>query len=410
MNLLLAPAPLQWQGRGSDAPEQSLEAWAAFPGDPPSPWALPARLVVIERFTLPSTDREELDAMLRLQLEKTLPYPIEETTFAWQLLSSRPLETAPQEEEAPPAQPLMESTLLVWAVHLPALETLFAPLLSRELYPSRVTLWGSCLAATLPREKGASCAFWEEEGQLVFAIMEEGTLLFNEIAASTEVPYADFPQWLLSAELAGASTQFTTAWIAPGLERMAQELATLADAPPRPLPIPERLPDATPDLTPPVWIALRQRRGQRQRLMRRLLQILGLYLVFIAGAFIWSGVKNHRLRKLEAEAQAAQPQAETLLAQQLRWRALAPAVEPQRFTVEILLQITNSLPSPEVRITQFEQTPAGFMITGEAPNGTLAVDFLEALKQNPALREYTLSADAPTFLPNEKAQFRIFGK
>ena len=90
--------------------------------------------------------------------------------------------------------------------------------------------------------------------------------------------------------------------------------------------------------------------------------------------------------------------------------AIAPAIDPHRYTVEILYQVSSSLSSEDIRITTYDQTPAQFMVEGEAPTAGSAIDFGDRLKNNPELKDFKFDITPPTILPNEHAQFRIFGK
>ncbi|RYD62339.1 MAG: hypothetical protein EOP84_34690, partial [Verrucomicrobiaceae bacterium] len=84
------------------------EAIPLIPAQSPIHLAIPTSMVLMERLTLPATDREELGGMVQLQLEKMLPYPVEEVTSDFQVLSSG--ET--------------ESTVVSLAVNAPSLSAL----------------------------------------------------------------------------------------------------------------------------------------------------------------------------------------------------------------------------------------------------------------------------------------------
>jgi hypothetical protein len=62
-----------------------------------------------------------------------------------------------------------------------------------------------------------------------------------------------------------------------------------------------------------------------------------------------------------------------------------------------------------VRITEFDQQPGQWRVTGEAPNAGLAIDYVTRLKADPELAAYQINASPPQLLPNEHAQFSIFG-
>src|SRR5437762_12360149 len=79
---LVSPGATGWRIRingGIDNTVPTLdEALDAIPVDAHIELSLPCQSVLLERHTLPATDRAELADMLQLQLEKTLPFPVEE--------------------------------------------------------------------------------------------------------------------------------------------------------------------------------------------------------------------------------------------------------------------------------------------------------------------------------------------
>ena len=94
--------------------------------------ALPVELVLAQRFRLPTTDPTEFGDMVRIQIEKAMPYPAEEMTTDSEIIS--------QSEE--------ESVISAVAVHNEKLSELAAPLISRGLIPSQVTVYAGHRAAT----------------------------------------------------------------------------------------------------------------------------------------------------------------------------------------------------------------------------------------------------------------------
>jgi hypothetical protein len=116
------------------------------------------------------------------------------------------------------------------------------------------------------------------------------------------------------------------------------------------------------------------------------------------------------MQALDQQIARTRPLIEATQAQQSKWQALTPAIEPGRYVVEIAWLVYKSRPSPGVHITQLDMNAAQFMVEGEAPSAGDAIDFLERLKAEPGLSAYRIEAGNPVILPNESAQFRIFGK
>ena len=81
---LLTPDAIAWRLLRAGVPPQKFatlaEAAAALPAGTHLHLALPCQAVLLERMTLPATDRAELAGMVHLQLEKSLPFPIEDVS------------------------------------------------------------------------------------------------------------------------------------------------------------------------------------------------------------------------------------------------------------------------------------------------------------------------------------------
>jgi hypothetical protein len=135
-----------------------------------------------------------------------------------------------------------------------------------------------------------------------------------------------------------------------------------------------------------------------------------VYALFVVLAVGWVSWLSYSLHRLNAQSAALQPEVDFVQSRKGRWLALAPALDPRRYTVELLHQAFTSLPSEEIRITQFDQTPSQFKIEGEAPSANLAIEYGEQLKKNEALKDFAIEVGSPAILPNDHAQFRIFGK
>lgn len=360
--------------------------------------ALAARYGVYERLTLPSTDPEELAGMVRLQFEKSLPYPLEEISVGFQILSQT-------------AEPALQTTLLAVGAHHPALATLCAPLLDRRQTPQRLTLWAMHLAAQAPAGEVA-CGLWREEDQLVFGIFEDARLGFVEVLGAAEADLLTaLPCTLMSAEMAGAPTAFSAVYLDPSLASLSQPLESLLGGPVRELdPQGAEPAGGALDLTPEPWRASQAHQVRMRQWRGRLILAGALYAALLLLGLIWLGIQGGRLTALQKQTVAMQPQVDGILDRQTRWKNLAPAIERGRYALEILFATCQSLPSVETRITQFDWSRDQFMVEGEAPNAQAAIGLAEKLKKQAALGDYRIESGQPVILPNEHAQFRIFGK
>lgn len=354
--------------------------------------ALPVRYGVFERFTFPSTDPEELAAMVRLQFEKILPYPVEEISIGTQMLR----------------QTDSESTLMACAVHETALGALCAPILQYGL-PRRLTFRALQVASHGPAE-GIACGIWREEADVVFGIFEHRHLAFVERLPGAGDIQAELPRTLIRANVAGASIKFTEVLLDTIFMEMGDAFGKALGAPCKQIPeTPFPSGDGV-DFTPQAWRSQQARRKRWLLLRQRLVLAAIVYVTALASALVFVGIKRGQLESLHKQAAALQPQVDAVISRQNRWKALAPAVDSRCYGVELLFQTWECLPSPETRITRFEATRGQLVIEGEAPNAEKAISFSEKLKAKRELADYRFEAGPPVLLPNEHAQFRIFGK
>lgn len=365
-------------------------------GSVPITVALPARVGVFERMCLPSVDEEELAGMVRLQFEKSLPYPVEEASIGVQIL---------ERSHGEPAQ----TTLLACCLPHAAAETVCAPLLQRQRSPQRLTLWAMQVAAQAPAGVLA-CGIWREEEAFVFGIFEDRRLGFVEmVSLACEDLAGSLSRALMSAGMAGAPLGFTEVLLEKSLAPLADAVAAALGAPVREIEW-QPDPEAGLDLTPEPWRAAAARRERQGRRRKELAAAGGVYGVLLVSALIFLGLESGRLERVRKQTRLLQPQMEAVLDQQSRWNALAPAVDQRRYAVELLYQAFQSLPTPETRITRFELAPGQFMLQGEAPDARQAVMCAENLRKRPELAGFKFESGQPVILPNEHAQFGISGK
>jgi hypothetical protein len=398
---LIAPAATGWQVSHRQSPAQlrpaaSLDAAGRqISVNESVHLALPGTAVVVERMELPATDRAELLGMMRLQLEKTLPFPADEVTADLQVIR--------QDEKT--------TTLLAIAVSNAQLRDICEPLRALGRMPERITLFAAHIAAELPPDQIA-CAIYKELGQLVIAVSENGNLGYTETLGElgAEDIGPELAQALLSAEMAGAPASFHAVYVDPTCADVQPEIENFFGLTAETLPLETPFPDLEFNLLPITW-QLERRRAERQIRTRQRVIIAGaIYLALLLSALGYIFFLRFRVGRLDRMIAAAEPQIEFVRSRQQRWQGLAPAIDPSQYSVELLYQILQSMPSEEIRITTFDQTPTQFMVEGEAPSAPLAVEFGENLKKNPALSIYSFEIGPPVILPNEHAQFRIFAR
>jgi type II secretory pathway component PulL len=397
---LLTPDADGWLLHGAiGTPAQKFttlaDAVAALPAGHPVHLALPCQALVIEGLKLPATKREELAGMVRLQLEKNLPYPPDEVSSDFIIVESSAKES---------------SIIAVTAPHA-SLEALCQPLRAAGRLPEKITPYVLHVAATCPVDETV-LAVYSEQGQLVLAICTGGRLRWAHVIAGTDAARlaAELPQVILTATMEGAPTAFARILLAPGCRALAPVFTGTFTQPIEPLPTTAPALDSSLNLLPAAWRSDARRQADTRQLQRRLQTAALLYLLLALGFGGYLFWLRQLAGRLDAQYLAARPKLELIQARQNRSAALAPAIDPSRTTVELLYLLQRALPGEEIRITEFDHQPGQWRITGEAPSAGLAIDYVARLKADPDLSAYQITAAPPQLLPNEHAQFGIFGK
>jgi hypothetical protein len=356
---------------------------------------LPAAVVLAQRLRLPTVDREEFVEMARIQIEKAMPYSTEEMTTASEIIS--------QTEDG--------SVISAVAVHNEKLSELAAPLLSRGLIPRQVTVYTAQRAAT-HAPVGAALLIYPEGNAIVCAISEEGKLSFTRTldAADPLQLQRDLPQLTLSAELQGINTSFPKILLDESLYGLRDTIEGIFATSVELIAVEVPPADTGLNLLPESW---RQRRAQvvrqgewRKRIIWAGAVYAALLVLFLMCVLILRLEIGRLGRKIAKDA----PRTEFVKTTAARWKSLAPAIDPRYYTIEVLVHLSESLPSADVRITKFDQSARQLSVEGEANTAALAYQFADKVKKNPDLQMFQFEMAAPKLLPNEHAQYRLEGK
>jgi hypothetical protein len=357
--------------------------------------ALPAEAVLAQRLRLPTTDPAEFVEMVRIQVEKAMPFSPEEMTTDSELIT--------QSEEG--------SVISAVAVHNEKLNELAAPLIARGLIPSQVTVYAGHRAATHSPE-GTSLFIYPENESIVCVIAEEGKLSFthNLNGADALQLQRDLPQLTLSAELQGINTSAPRILLAENLYQFRDTVEGIFATSAELIAVEVPPADSRLNLLPESW-RLRRTQLLRQKEWRKRLLIgaaayAGIMLLFLA---YLAGLR-FQISRLDKKISRDAPRTEFVRATEAKWKALAPAIDPRYYPIEVILHLFDSLPSQDVRITIFNQSARQISVDGEANSAALAYQFAEKVKKNPDLQAFQFELGAPRLLPNDHAQFRLEGK
>ncbi|MEO5754250.1 MAG: hypothetical protein ABIR38_06050 [Chthoniobacterales bacterium] len=357
--------------------------------------ALPVNAVLAQRLRLPTVDASEFGEMVRLQVEKSFPYPPEEVTSDFEVIE--------QSEN--------DSVVSAIAVHNAKLVELASPLLNRGHIPRQVTVYAAQRAAS-HAAKGRALIIYQEGGKLVSAITENGKLSLTRTLDSVEEAGVarDLPQLALSAELQGIDSDFPSVLLDEScmplrdtVERIFAQRPRLmgVEAPPAPVKL---------NLAPEAWRRQRAALVRQKEWRRRALWAGGVYAGLFLLFALYVAFLRFQVGHLQKGIRRDAPKVEFIKSTEADWKALSPAIDPHYYPIEVLLHLFESLPNPEVRITVYDQSSRNISVQGEAPSAALAYQFAEKVKKNPDLQAFTFTLGTPRILPNDHAQFRLEGK
>lgn len=356
---------------------------------------LPVSAVLAQRFRLPTVDPADFPEMVRLQIEKGLPYSADEVTTDFEVVEQN--ET--------------ESIVSAVAVRNEQLAEIAAPLIDRGFIPRQVTVYASQRGTThVP--KGRALLIYPEGEALVSAVTENGhvTLTRTLEGMEREQLQTDLPQLALSAELQGIPASFPNVLLDETCYELRDIVHQIVDQ--RPELVGIETPPATVklNLLPESWRLRRTqlaRRGEWRKRLTRAAAVYGTIILLLVLYLIYTRIHISYLdRRIAHDA----PQTEFVRAADANWKALGPAIDTRYYPVEILYHLSESLPSADVRITAYNQSARQISIDGEANTAALAYQFADKLKKNEGLKVFQFTMADPRILPNSHAQFRVEGR
>ena len=355
---------------------------------------LPVSSVMAQRFRLPSVDPAEFPDMIRLQIEKSLPFPPDEVTSDFELIE--------QSEN--------ESVVSTIAISNDRLAELASPLLDRGYIPRQVTVYAAQRASTYA-PKGNALLIYPEGEMLVYAMTENGKLsLARAIERNGDQLETELPQLRLSAELQGIDASSPNVLLDETCYELRDAVQGILASPTEIVgielpPAPVKL-----NLLPESWRRRRLQLVRQVEWRKRIAWIGGAYVGAIVLLFAYLGLVRFQVGRFDRRIAHDAPETEFVRATEARWQALAPAIDPHYSPVEILQHLFESLPSADVRITTYNQSARQISVDGEANTAALAYEFIDKIKKKPDLRTFQFDMAAPRILPNNHAQFRLEGK
>lgn len=259
----------------------------------------------------------------------------------------------------------------------------------------------------------------EEHGSLVLAASYQGKLYHSHLFAPASAAAEEMAMEVRLARLAleqdlglGSISGITlagTSW-APELPGT---LSSLVDLPVKTV---AHLPPNTeldtrswPRLLPQA-VRAAQRAATRRGKLTRYAILGGLLLLSLAFmAFAYLRLQESTAAELEAAVEATAEPAGQVKKTVERWKAMAPAIDPKRYPMVLLAEVTQLMPPSGIVIREFEVKDTEIDIRGEARDAQMAFQFVEDLQKHKTLGQYKWTKPQPTVRDNA-AQFRAQGK
>ena len=356
---------------------------------------LPVAAVFAQRFRLPTVDPAEFPEMIRIQIEKMLPFSADEVTTDFELI---------EQNES-------ESVVSAVAIRNEQLAEIAGPLLENGYIPRQVTVYAAQRASTHAPQGNAVLVYPEGE-TLVYAMTENGKLSLARAfeSANGDQLHMELPQLRLSAELQGINSSSPSVLLDETCYQLRDTVQEILASPTEIVgielpPAPVKL-----NLLPESWRHRRSQLIRQAEWRKRLIWAGSAYAGLLFLLLVYLGLMRFQIGRDDRQIARDAPETEFVRATEAHWKALAPAIDSRYYPVEILLHLFESLPSPDVHITAYNQSARQISVDGEANTAALAYEFIEKIKKNPELRILQFDMAAPRILPNDHAQFRLEGK
>ena len=357
--------------------------------------SLPINAVLAQRFKLPTVDPAEFPEMVRIQIEKALPFSPEEVTADFELI---------EQNEA-------ESVISAVAVRNEQLAEIAAPLLDNGVIPQQVTVYAAQRATTHAPE-GRALLIYPEGETLVSAVTENGKVSMTRTLDGIEAHQLqmELPQLALSAELQGIDASFPNVLLDETCYELRDKVSEILESKTALVGIETPPASVKLNLLPESWRQRRTQLAKRSEWRKRLTLAGGIYggvfLLFVL-YLVYSKIAIARLDRLIARDA---PQTQSIRETEANWKSLGPAIDSRFYPVEVLFHLSQDLPSADVHITAYNQSARQISVDGEASTANLAYQFAEKVKKDGALQNFRFDMAAPRILPNNHAQFRLEGK
>lgn len=295
-------------------------------------------------------------------------------------------------------------------VCMTGLKEMPVPLTDLARLPDEVLLSADCLP--LPPD---SMVIYRELGRLVLVITHGPEVVYaSPLSAQALDAHAlgEVNHLCVQLGFQGVLGQVRSIvlWLEEGegdLDQVRRVTGLTALREPRPAPVMPGLGRST--LVPPEIVAARTHMARAAR-TRLLALTAGLVMAAaVAGLSVliaWATQERDLLRERVAELT---PRASQVLDQKKSWLEAAPAVDPARFPMQVLLDCMAPKAAAEVSITHFEWVPDRVILRGRMPTPSLALEYAREIPEVEGLARYTWETPPPAIASDNSATFEMKG-
>lgn len=257
-----------------------------------------------------------------------------------------------------------------------------------------------------------SITLWKELGKWVFAFVRESEVVFTQSLQTPTLTAASIQTisntWLqLETESAVGTLLHLVCWSSPTAEEsslLEKFLNLRPQVQPKPTP---QFPKTHFSFSPTSLRAKQKESRQKGQLILISILFLIAYGATL-GSWGWKAFQRKKfLDQLESEVATVRPVYEQIRKTSFDWDALQPALNPDRYPLEILMQISSLLPKENARLTLFTMNQNKVLIRGEAKTAEVALKLTTDLKNHPPFKSFRWEVPPPKLLPNQTAQFQL---
>lgn len=398
-----AAPPLDAAAPGSDALAKQLSALAPrLKGE--CNIALPAERLLIRVVDLPTTDADEIEAMIALQIEKISPFPVERLQVSYERLAetettARVLIIGAQQEDVDRIGDLfhgagltprwLDADILGWWHHLRKLD--------------RVSKFGR--EVVLLQEEGRSTLIVAQAGApLAIRALPDVAELTEDERLAVVVEEIDYTLTSLETEWGGVDHIHYAVWHAGAppealvsalREAVGEEvpLHSLEDLPPLSEALAERASeggDGRVDLAPPAWEQADEARSTLRTMILAVSILLAIWVVLLGAFQVALRMRRSELARVRTQRQLLIEPVEQVRQTRSRVTELRKYTDRSSSALEVIREVAIAMPA-DIDLSSFTFTKGGSVgVHGEAGREDPIFQFMEKLQGSPLFSEVKL--------------------